>query len=71
MDFWLRLLEQFSPRNILSALRIIPLIIATTLMAPAWCFWIFLPRDRQQLMIDLMSKLIEWTKATRDAQRRR
>ncbi|MFF3358848.1 hypothetical protein ACFYWN_41080 [Streptomyces sp. NPDC002917] len=66
MFSWLQLLEQFSPRHVLTALRILPLLIATVLMAPAWALWIFLPASRQQLMIELMSKLIEWTRATRD-----
>lgn len=66
MNNWLQVLEVISPRNILSAMRIMPLLIATVLMAPAWALWIFLPSSRQQLMMDLMGKLIEWTKATRD-----
>ncbi|MFD7324269.1 hypothetical protein ACFV9D_24760 [Streptomyces sp. NPDC059875] len=71
MANWLPFLELFSPRHVLTALRIVPLIIATVLLAPAWCCWIFLPRSRQELMIDLTTKLIDWTKATRDAPQRR
>ncbi|MFF9673717.1 hypothetical protein ACF1GS_18790 [Streptomyces eurythermus] len=59
-------LELVSPKYLLAALRILPLIIVVVLLAPAWTFWIFLPEGRQKRVIDLMKQLIEWTKATRD-----
>lgn len=61
-----QILELVSPRHLLTALRILPLIIVVVLLAPAWLFWIFLPDERQKRVIDLMKQLIEWTKATRD-----
>ncbi|MGW7421983.1 hypothetical protein ACWGJB_18295 [Streptomyces sp. NPDC054813] len=59
-------LELVSPKHLLAALRILPLIIAVVLLAPAWICWIFLPEGRQKRVIDLVKQLIEWTKATRD-----
>lgn len=59
-------LEFVSPKHFLAALRIFPLIIAVTLFAPTWFFWIFLPEARQKRVIDLVKQLIEWTKATQD-----
>ncbi|MDX3577223.1 hypothetical protein [Streptomyces sp. FL07-04A] len=59
-------LELGSPKHLLAALRILPLIITVVLLAPAWFFWIFLPEGRQKRVIDLVKQLIEWTRATRD-----
>ncbi|MDT0616481.1 hypothetical protein [Streptomyces lancefieldiae] len=69
MTTWL--LEPVHPRHVLEALRIVPLIIVTILLAPAWSCWIFLPRSRQELLLDLTGKLITWTRATRDTPQRR
>ncbi|WP_406722866.1 hypothetical protein OG968_23985 [Streptomyces althioticus] len=60
------ILELVSPKYILEALRIFPLIIVVVLLAPAWLSWVFLPEGRQKRVIDLVKQLIEWTKATRD-----
>ncbi|MET8687407.1 hypothetical protein ABZV77_24650 [Streptomyces sp. NPDC004732] len=59
------LLDLISPRHLLVALRIVPLILVVVLLAPAWLSWIFLPESRQLRVIDVMQKLIDWTKATR------
>ncbi|MEU9241614.1 hypothetical protein [Streptomyces sp. NPDC048385] len=59
-----QLLELVSPKHLLAALRILPLIIVVVLLAPAWLFWIFLPEGRQTRVIDLVKELIRWTKAT-------
>ncbi|MFD8614474.1 hypothetical protein [Streptomyces sp. NPDC059631] len=58
--------EVVSPKHLLVALRILPLIIVVALLAPAWMLWVFLPEQRQKRVIDLMKQLIEWTKATRE-----
>ncbi|MGW0880360.1 hypothetical protein [Streptomyces sp. NPDC002671] len=61
-----QILEVVSPKYLLGALRILPLIIVVLLLAPAWLSWVFLPENRQRRVIDLVKQLIEWTKATRD-----
>ncbi len=60
------ILELVSPKYILGALRILPLIIVVVLLAPAWLSWVFLSESRQSRVIDLVKQLIEWTKATRE-----
>ncbi|MGW3118523.1 hypothetical protein ACWDBW_15530 [Streptomyces sp. NPDC001107] len=58
------ILELVSPKYILGALRIVPLIIVVVLLAPSWLSWAFLPESRQKRVIDLIKQLVEWTKAT-------
>ncbi|MCX4804792.1 hypothetical protein ACFWWM_06055 [Streptomyces sp. NPDC058682] len=58
-------IDLLSPRHLLAALRLIPLILVSVLLAPAWLAWIFLPPSRHDALIQVMQKLIEWTRAAK------
>lgn len=59
-------LDFLSPRYLVAALRVVPVLVVVLLMAPAWICWPFLPPARQNAVIEVLKQLVEWTKATKD-----
>lgn len=51
------------PRPSLAALFLLPLLVVVLLSAPAWLTWPFLPRDRQQFVLEVLDRLVRWTRA--------
>ncbi|MEB8342589.1 hypothetical protein [Streptomyces endophyticus] len=61
----LAILESISPRYLLMALRLLPVVLVVLLMAPTFLTWIFLPPSRHEALLSVLQKLIEWTKVSR------
>ncbi|MFE0378889.1 hypothetical protein ACFW1M_25620 [Streptomyces inhibens] len=61
----LAVLDFLSPRYLLMALRLLPVVLVVILMAPAFLTWIFLPPARHDALLSVLQKLIDWTKVSR------
>ncbi|MEU1691913.1 hypothetical protein ABZ590_10230 [Streptomyces hirsutus] len=51
-----------SPKLILVALSFAPLLLFVLLSAPAWLSWPFMAERKQQVLIEVLQKLIDWTR---------
>jgi len=50
-------------RVAITALLVLPLVLIVALSAPAWLVWPFLPEARQDTVLKLLDRLIDWIKA--------
>ncbi|MES4908890.1 MULTISPECIES: hypothetical protein [unclassified Streptomyces] len=46
-------------------LKVLPVILVVVLSAPAWLTWPFLSRQRQQVVLDMVKALADWTRHSR------
>ncbi|MBD0675475.1 hypothetical protein [Streptomyces sp. CBMA156] len=49
-------------RHALIGLRVLPVLLIVALSAPAWVSWPFLPERRQQVVLDMVKALADWTR---------
>ena len=49
-------------RGLLVVVRMLPLLVIVCLSAPAWLVWVFLPTDRQQIVLDMVQALAAWAR---------
>jgi hypothetical protein len=49
-------------RPVLVALSVLPLLVVVLLSAPAWLSWPFLPAGRQQVVLAVLDRLVQWTR---------
>ncbi|ANZ20916.1 membrane protein [Streptomyces noursei ATCC 11455] len=49
-------------RIFLPALSHLPLLLFVLLSAPAWVCWPFMPERKQRVMLEVLQKLIDWTR---------
>ncbi|MGW1619120.1 hypothetical protein [Streptomyces sp. NPDC002172] len=48
----------------LVVLKILPVLLVVVLSAPAWLTWPFLSGRRQQVVLDMVKALADWTLST-------
>lgn len=51
-------------RSLLSALFVLPLLAVVLLSTPAWLTWPFLPSGRQKVVLEVLDRLVHWTRVT-------
>lgn len=51
-------------RPFLVVLFLLPLLVVVLLSAPAWLTWPFLPPQRQEVVLAVLDRLVQWTRAT-------
>ncbi|MEE1781740.1 hypothetical protein PUR71_02150 [Streptomyces sp. SP17BM10] len=51
-------------RPFLTALFALPLLAVVLLSAPAWLSWPFLPPGRQDVVLAVLDRLVQWTRAS-------
>ena len=49
-------------RPVLAALFALPLLAVVLLSAPAWLTWPFLPSRRQEVVLAVLDRLVQWTR---------
>lgn len=49
----------------LVVLKFLPVLAIVLLSAPAWLCWPFLSADRQQVVLEMVHALADWTRRTR------
>ncbi|MFJ2582943.1 hypothetical protein [Kitasatospora aureofaciens] len=49
-------------RPFLVALFALPLLAVVLLSAPAWLTWPFLPSGRQEVVLAVLDRLVQWTR---------
>lgn len=49
-------------RPVLVALFALPLLAVVLLSAPAWLTWPFLPSGRQEVVLAVLDRLVQWTR---------
>lgn len=54
----------FAARWSLIAARMLPLLVIVGLSAPAWISWPFLSAARQQVVLEMVRTLAEWSTAS-------
>ncbi|WP_351231389.1 hypothetical protein [Streptomyces sp. NPDC002133] len=54
-----------SLRFLPALLLVMPMCLFVVLSAPAWLCWPFLPEQKQRVVIEVMQKLVDWTRACR------
>ncbi|GAA3372149.1 hypothetical protein GCM10017744_102490 [Streptomyces antimycoticus] len=52
-------------KHALVVLKILPVLFVVVLSAPAWLTWPFLSGQRQQVVLDMVKTLAEWTRNTK------
>ncbi len=62
--FWTSLLEFASPRTFLVVIKFLPVLLIVMLMAPAFMAWPLLRSDKHEALLQVMQKLIDWTRAS-------
>ncbi|MGI5346922.1 hypothetical protein ACQEU8_01860 [Streptomyces sp. CA-250714] len=50
-------------RPFLAALFLLPVLAVVLLSAPAWLTWPFLPPRRQEFVLEVLDRLVRWTRA--------
>jgi hypothetical protein len=50
-------------RPFLVALFLLPLLAVVLLSAPAWLTWPFLSPQRQEVVLAVLDRLVQWTRA--------
>ncbi|MFD4659646.1 hypothetical protein ACFWP2_28925 [Kitasatospora sp. NPDC058444] len=45
-----------------AGLRVLPVVVVVVLSAPAWICWPFLPERRQQVVLEMVRALADWTR---------
>ncbi|RAJ29838.1 hypothetical protein K353_06542 [Kitasatospora sp. SolWspMP-SS2h] len=50
-------------RPALVSLLALPLLAVVLLSAPAWLTWPFLPAPRQRVVLAVLDRLVQWTRA--------
>jgi hypothetical protein len=50
-------------RPFLVSLLLLPLLAVVLLSAPAWLTWPFLPSQRQEIVLAVLDRLVQWTQA--------
>ncbi len=50
-------------RSLLPALFVLPLLAVVLLSTPAWLTWPFLPSGRQKTVLEVLDRLVQWTRA--------
>jgi hypothetical protein len=49
-------------RPFLAALFVLPLLAVVLLSAPAWLTWPFLPSARQEVVLAVLDRCVQWTR---------
>ncbi|WEV26711.1 hypothetical protein OYE22_17035 [Streptomyces sp. 71268] len=49
-------------RPFLVVLYVLPLLTVVLLSAPAWLTWPFLPAGRQRVVLEVIDRLVRWTR---------
>ncbi|MDH6589788.1 hypothetical protein M2161_008894 [Streptomyces sp. SAI-133] len=65
------MLPNFPSKWLLVVLRTLPLMVIVVLSAPAWICWPFLPERRQNVVLDMVKALREWSLDVAAEQERR
>ncbi|MFF3140227.1 hypothetical protein ACFVRU_00450 [Streptomyces sp. NPDC057927] len=52
-------------KHALVVLKILPVLLVVALSAPAWLTWPFLSGQRQQVVLDMVKALADWTRITK------
>lgn len=51
-------------RSLLVVARVLPLLVIVCLSAPAWLAWVFLSRERQEMVLEMVKTMGAWACAS-------
>jgi hypothetical protein len=52
---------------LLTAVRVLPVLLIVALSTPAWIAWPFLPEPRQRVVVEVIKELAAWARGTNSA----